>query len=58
MQAIAISFALVPFPSLFGEWMNVVNFVLMSAAVVLTVVSGIEYLYQAWKSRTAAPAGV
>jgi CDP-diacylglycerol--glycerol-3-phosphate 3-phosphatidyltransferase len=52
VQAIAIAFALVPFPSLFGEWMNVVNFVLMSAAVVLTLVSGVEYLWQAWKART------
>jgi CDP-diacylglycerol--glycerol-3-phosphate 3-phosphatidyltransferase len=48
VQAIAISFALVPFPALLGEWMNVVNLVLMSAAFVLTVVSGVEYLWQAW----------
>jgi CDP-diacylglycerol--glycerol-3-phosphate 3-phosphatidyltransferase len=57
VQAIAISFALVPFPSLFGEWVNVVNFVLMSAAVALTLVSGIEYLWQAWKARTPRDAG-
>lgn len=59
VQAIAISFALVPFPSLFGEWMNVVNFVLMSLAVLLTLVSGVEYLYQAWVAdrakRASAP---
>jgi len=53
VQAIAISFALVPFPSLFGDWMNVVNFVLMSAAVALTLVSGVEYLWQAWKADRA-----
>jgi CDP-diacylglycerol--glycerol-3-phosphate 3-phosphatidyltransferase len=61
VQAIAISFALVPFPSLFGEWMNVVNFVLMSAAVLLTLVSGVEYLWQAWRAdrlkRAAAVGG-
>jgi CDP-diacylglycerol--glycerol-3-phosphate 3-phosphatidyltransferase len=51
VQAIAIAFALVPLPALLGEWMNVVNFVLMAAALVLTVVSGVEYLYQAWKAR-------
>jgi CDP-diacylglycerol--glycerol-3-phosphate 3-phosphatidyltransferase len=51
VQAIAIAFALVPLPALLGEWMNVVNFVLMSAALVLTVVSGVEYLYEAWKAR-------
>lgn len=53
-QAFAVAFALVPLPALLGEWMNVVNFVLMSAAVVLTVVSGVEYLYQAWKARPRA----
>jgi CDP-diacylglycerol---glycerol-3-phosphate 3-phosphatidyltransferase len=57
VQAIAIGFALVPFPALFGEWVNVVNFVLMSGAVVLTVVSGVEYLYQAWKTRRPVPTG-
>jgi CDP-diacylglycerol--glycerol-3-phosphate 3-phosphatidyltransferase len=51
VQAIAIAFALVPLPALLGEWMNVVNFVLMSAALVLTVVSGVEYLHEAWKAR-------
>jgi CDP-diacylglycerol--glycerol-3-phosphate 3-phosphatidyltransferase len=51
VQAIAIAFALVPLPALLGEWMNVVNFVLMSAALILTVVSGVEYLYEAWKAR-------
>jgi CDP-diacylglycerol--glycerol-3-phosphate 3-phosphatidyltransferase len=56
VQAIAIGFALVPFPSLFGEWMNVVNFVLMSAAVVLTLVSGVEYLWQAWVADRAKKA--
>jgi CDP-diacylglycerol--glycerol-3-phosphate 3-phosphatidyltransferase len=60
VQAIAISFALVPFPALLGEWMSVVNLVLMSAAFVLTVVSGVEYLWQAWVAdrakKTAAAA--
>jgi CDP-diacylglycerol--glycerol-3-phosphate 3-phosphatidyltransferase len=60
VQAIAISVALVPFPSLFGEWVHVVNLVLMSAAVVLTLVSGVEYLWAAWVSdrakKTAAAA--
>ncbi|MEO5920420.1 MAG: CDP-diacylglycerol--glycerol-3-phosphate 3-phosphatidyltransferase [Pseudolysinimonas sp.] len=60
VQAIAISVALVPFPSLLGEWFNVVNLVLMSAAVVLTLVSGVEYLWAAWVAdrakKTAAAA--
>lgn len=49
VQAVAISFALVPFWQWFGEWVHVVNTVLMSAAVVLTVVTGIDYLVQAWR---------
>ena len=55
-QAVAISLALVPLPALLGEWMNVVNLVLMSAAFVLTVVRGVEYLYQAWKADRAKKA--
>ncbi|MGN6501307.1 MAG: CDP-diacylglycerol--glycerol-3-phosphate 3-phosphatidyltransferase [Pseudolysinimonas sp.] len=55
-QAIAITVALVPLPALLGEWMNVVNLVLMSAAFVLTLVSGVEYLYQAWKADRAKKA--
>ena len=49
VQAVAISFALVPLPSLLGDWMYWVNWTLMGAALVLTVVSGIEYLVQAWR---------
>jgi CDP-diacylglycerol--glycerol-3-phosphate 3-phosphatidyltransferase len=55
VQAIAIAFALVPFPSLLGQWMNVVNLVLMSAAVVLTLVSGVEYLWHAWRAHRGSP---
>jgi CDP-diacylglycerol--glycerol-3-phosphate 3-phosphatidyltransferase len=56
VQAIAIAFALVPFPSLFGQWMNVVNTVLMSAAVLITLISGVEYLWQAWRADRAKKA--
>lgn len=53
VQAVAISFALVPLWQLFGEWIHIVNTVLMSAAVVLTVVTGIDYLMQAWRQNRA-----
>ena len=56
VQAVAISFALVPFWQLFGEWVHVVNTVLMSAAVVLTIVTGIDYLVQAWRLNRAKQA--
>jgi CDP-diacylglycerol--glycerol-3-phosphate 3-phosphatidyltransferase len=54
VQIIAISFALVPLWTFFGEGMHVVNAVLMTLAVAITLVSGAEYLWQAWKGRPAA----
>jgi len=54
VQAVAISVALLPLWNLFGEWVHVVNTVLMSAAVVLTVVTGIDYLVQARRQNRAA----
>ncbi len=53
-QAIAIAFALTPvYQWLPMPWwpgfMDIFNTFLMSVAVVLTVVSGIEYLWQAWR---------
>lgn len=53
IQAIAISFALVPLWQVLGEWIFVVNTVLMTAAVLLTVVTGIDYLVQAWRHSRA-----
>jgi CDP-diacylglycerol--glycerol-3-phosphate 3-phosphatidyltransferase len=50
VQAVAISFALFPFWQLLGTWINGVNAVLIVLALVLTVVSGVEYLWQAFKS--------
>lgn len=61
VQAIAISVALLPFPALLGEWFNVVDLVLMSAAVMLTIVSGVEYLRAAWvadRAKKSAAAAV
>ncbi len=53
VQAVAISFCLFPLWQFLGSWVNWVNAVLIVAAVVLTIVSGLEYLWQAWKvSRT------
>jgi CDP-diacylglycerol--glycerol-3-phosphate 3-phosphatidyltransferase len=54
VQAVAISAALLPLANLFGDWVNIVNVVLMSAAVVLTVVTGLDYLIRAWRERRTA----
>lgn len=56
VQVIAISFALVPLWELFGDWVHTLNFVLMMLAVAITLVSGVEYLWQAWKGRPSARA--
>jgi CDP-diacylglycerol--glycerol-3-phosphate 3-phosphatidyltransferase len=53
VQAVAISFALFPFWQFLGSWVNGVNAVLIVLALVLTVVSGVEYLYQAYKAGRA-----
>lgn len=53
VQAVAIAFALVPLPLLLGDWMHGVNTALMALALVLTLVSGIDYLVQAWRGNRA-----
>jgi CDP-diacylglycerol--glycerol-3-phosphate 3-phosphatidyltransferase len=47
VQAVAISFALAPLPMLLGSWVEWVNAVLMAAALVLTVWSGLLYVRDA-----------
>ncbi|RWZ55448.1 CDP-diacylglycerol--glycerol-3-phosphate 3-phosphatidyltransferase [Labedella populi] len=44
VQAVAISVALAPLAPVVGDWIMVVNVVLMSAALVLTVASGVDYM--------------
>lgn len=43
-QSVAIALALFPLPELLGNWMNWVNGITMTIAVVLTVLSGIDYV--------------
>jgi CDP-diacylglycerol--glycerol-3-phosphate 3-phosphatidyltransferase len=47
VQSVAISFALAPLWIVFGEWIHWVNGVLMTAAVILTVWSGLLYVRDA-----------
>lgn len=51
MQAIALSLFLVPLFTLAGSWVLWVNWLVMAIAVVLTVYTGIEYLWQAWRHK-------
>jgi CDP-diacylglycerol--glycerol-3-phosphate 3-phosphatidyltransferase len=46
-QSVAISLALLPLWLLFGDWINWVNTITMTIALVLTVYTGIEYLVAA-----------
>lgn len=55
VQAIAISFYLVPVWLLLGDWMHWTNAILMAVALAFTVVSGIDYLVKA--VRYSRPAG-
>lgn len=49
VQAVAVSFALTPLWTVLGEWVLWVDWTLMAAALALTVVSGAEYLWSAWR---------
>ncbi|MDA3805202.1 CDP-diacylglycerol--glycerol-3-phosphate 3-phosphatidyltransferase [Clavibacter sp. CT19] len=53
-QAVAISVALLPLWDVVGGGMHVVNTVLMSIALVLTVLSGLDYMRQALQAERAS----
>jgi len=54
MQAVAIALFLTPLWLFLGEWVFVVNYIVMGVAFALTVVSGIDYLVQAWRQNRVA----
>jgi CDP-diacylglycerol---glycerol-3-phosphate 3-phosphatidyltransferase len=51
MQSVAISLALLPFWVLLGDGVHWVNGIAMTIAVVLTVLTGLDYLRLAWVER-------
>ena len=55
VQSVAISFALMPLWTVFGEWIHWVNGVLMTAAVVLALWSGVLYVRDAVRLARTAP---
>ncbi|WP_308468398.1 CDP-diacylglycerol--glycerol-3-phosphate 3-phosphatidyltransferase [Rathayibacter soli] len=46
VQSVAISLALLPFWSVFGSWVYWFDGILMTLAVILTVATGLDYLWQ------------
>jgi CDP-diacylglycerol--glycerol-3-phosphate 3-phosphatidyltransferase/cardiolipin synthase len=54
LQAVAISMFLLPRDGF--EWFTVLAWIVLMAAFVLTVVTGVEYVYQGWKIRRDARA--
>ncbi len=52
LQTVAISMFLLPRDGF--EWFTVLAWVVLMAAFVLTVVTGVEYVYQGWKIRQGA----
>lgn len=53
-QSVAIALALFPFAGVLGAWVNWVNLVTMSIAVVLTLASGIDYVVTVTRMTRAA----
>jgi CDP-diacylglycerol--glycerol-3-phosphate 3-phosphatidyltransferase len=51
MQSVAISLALVPLWLVLGDWVHWVNTAAMAVALVLTVLTGIDYLVSGWRER-------
>lgn len=54
VQSVAISLALLPLWSVLGEWVHWLNGITMTAALVLTVATGIDYLADAARQSRAA----
>ncbi|MBK5239218.1 MAG: CDP-diacylglycerol--glycerol-3-phosphate 3-phosphatidyltransferase [Actinomycetales bacterium] len=52
-QFLAITLALMPLATLWGGWINAVNIIFMTAALVITVVTGLDYLVDGWRQRRA-----
>lgn len=52
-QFLAITFALMPLVTLWGDWVTVLNIVLMSAATIVTVLTGLDYLADGWRQHRA-----
>jgi CDP-diacylglycerol--glycerol-3-phosphate 3-phosphatidyltransferase len=54
VQSVAISLFLLPLWVLVGDWIYFVNYAAMGLALLLTVVTGLDYLWQAWRGNRRA----
>ncbi len=57
VQSVAISLFLVPLYTVFGEWILWLNWTVMAVALALTVVTGFDYLWQAWRQNRSETRG-
>lgn len=57
LQAVAISLFLVPLFTVLGPWVLWLNWSVMAVAVVLTVYTGVEYLWRAWRHTRKSNSG-
>ncbi|MBH0025321.1 CDP-diacylglycerol--glycerol-3-phosphate 3-phosphatidyltransferase [Salinibacterium sp. NSLL150] len=57
LQAVAISLFLVPLFTVLGPWVLWVNWFVMAIAFILTMYTGIEYLWQAWRHTRKSNSG-
>ncbi|MEJ6620159.1 MAG: CDP-diacylglycerol--glycerol-3-phosphate 3-phosphatidyltransferase [Pontimonas sp.] len=55
LQAITVSSWLVPTWVLLGDWVSVLNWVLMGLVVVITLVTGVDYLVKAFRAPASTP---
>ena len=56
VQSVALSLFLLPLWVVVGDWIHYVNYGFMGLAFVLTVVTGLDYLWQAWRGNRKAAA--
>ncbi|MBH0117925.1 CDP-diacylglycerol--glycerol-3-phosphate 3-phosphatidyltransferase [Salinibacterium sp. NG253] len=57
LQAVAISLFLVPLFTVLGPWVLWVNWFVMAIAFILTMYTGIEYLWRAWRHTRKSNSG-
>ena len=55
LQAITVSSWLVPTWVLLGDWVGVLNWVLMGLVIVITLVTGVDYLVKAFRAPESTP---